>query len=276
MPTVSIGQNPVGKPAPTTVSLARNPVGKPVLGNRPTLNVAQNPIGKQLPAPAGAGTPAVPAPASTPAVQTNAAAAAPVSPLDSTYFQNLASNNLKVGNQINGWTADIGNTQTALQSALAALAYQQPRDQLKTEQAANQRGALYSSVYDQDLGNLNNSYLTKQTGDTTAAGQKIAGYNTDISGAQQGQLLYNSGQYDDAVGRATKLAAANPATGQAPAVTTNPAPVSAPLAAAIAAAANRPTVSLANNPIGKPAPPSRPTVSIAKNPIGKPVPKGKK
>jgi hypothetical protein len=153
--------------------------------------------------------------------------------LDSTYFGNLAANQLKVGGQINTLTATGQNDTTALQSALAALAYQQPRDQLKLEQGANNTGALYSSVYDQNLGNLNNTYLTKQAADTTANSQKQAAINSSIAGLQQGLGTYQLGQYDDAVARATKLAAANPATGQALA----PAPITPVVAAARAAVA---------------------------------------
>lgn len=135
------------------------------------------------------------------------------SPLDATYYANLAANQLKVGNQIAADNAQIGNLGVSLQSALAQLAYQQPRDQLALEQKANARGALYSSGYDQQLGDLNNTYLTKQTGDTADEAQKVGVLQTDISNLQAGIPIYNSQQYAAAVARAAKLAATNPALG---------------------------------------------------------------
>jgi hypothetical protein len=150
--------------------------------------------------------------------------------LDSTYFGNLAANQFRVNNQVNTLTATGQNDTTALQSALAQLAYQQPRDQLKLEEGANARGALYSSGYDQSLGDLNNTYLTKQTAATTSNAQKQAGIASQIAGLQGGIPIFNNQQYDLAVGRATKAAAANPATGQAPIKAPAPrrAPVPAP------------------------------------------------
>lgn len=187
------------------------------------------------------------APASSPVVAPGAPST-PASPLDSTYYDNLAMNQFKVGNQVNALTAAGQNDTTALQSALGQLAYQQPRDSLKLEQGANRTGGLYSSVYDQNQGNLLNSYQTRQSGLTSANAEKQAAIASQIGGLQQGIPVYDSAQYDAAVGRAAKLAAANPATGQSPGVLpAAPAPgvaPNAPTAAQIAqwvAAGSKPT-----------------------------------
>jgi hypothetical protein len=223
--------------------------------------------------------PAAPAPSPTPATQSGAGSS---SPLDSTYFNNLAANQFKVNNQLNQLSATSQNDNTALKSALDQLAYQQPRDSLKLEQGANRAGGLYSSVYDQNLGNLQNSYLTRQSAATQSNAQKQAAIQSQIAGIQGGVPIYNNEQYDAAVGRAIKNAANNPATGQAPAVSSTPtAPAPAPAASVgqqltpqqiayiNAGLKNRPVVS-AGNVFGKGGfgVPTRPVVS-AGNRTGK-------
>jgi hypothetical protein len=136
--------------------------------------------------------------------------------LDSTYYNNLAENQLKVNNSLNSLSSASQNNNTALQNALGQLAYQQPRDQLNLEEAANRRGALYSSVEGQQQGDLLNKYQTKQSGLTAANGQKQAAIAAQIQALQSGEKLYETGQYDAAVARAVKAALANPATGQTP------------------------------------------------------------
>lgn len=160
-----------------------------------------------------------PAAAGTGSAASSGSGSTAASPLDSTYFDNIAANNFKVGNQINSLTSQGQNLNTNLTNALAQLAYQQPRDNLKLEQNANKAGALYSSVYDQNLGNLNNTYQTKQSGLVDTNAQKQAQLSSEIGGLQQGIPIYNSAQYDDAVARAAKAAATNPASGQ-PAIPT--------------------------------------------------------
>ena len=162
----------------------------------------------------------------TPPKASATSTAAPSSPLDSTYYENLAANQLKVNNSINSLNATSQNDNTNLQSALAQLAYQQPRDQLATEEAANRRGALYSSVEGQQQGDLLNKYQTKRSTDTTANAQRQAAIASQIQGLQSGEKLYETGQYDAAVARAVKAALSNPATGQAPvAAAAAPAPL---------------------------------------------------
>jgi peptidoglycan hydrolase CwlO-like protein len=114
------------------------------------------------------------------------------------------------------------------------LAYQRPRDQLNLEEAANRRGALYSSVEGQQQGNLLNTYQTKQSAATQANAQKQAAIAAQIQALQSGEKLFETGQYDAAVGRASKAAAANPATGQAPVAVPAAAPAAAPAPAALA------------------------------------------
>lgn len=167
------------------------------------------------------------APTTTATPTSGGTSTGPSSPLDATYYANLAANQLKVGNQINGLTAQSQNANTALQAALGQLAYQQPRDQLRVEEAANNRGALYSSVEAQQQGNLLNQYQTKQSGLTSGNAEKQAAIAAQIAALQQGQPLYADQQYDDAVARAIKAAASNPATGQATTASSpsTPAPV---------------------------------------------------
>jgi hypothetical protein len=136
--------------------------------------------------------------------------------LDSTYYNNIAENQLKTGNSINSLNAQSQNYGTALQNTLAQLAYQQPRDQLATEEAANRRGALYSSVEGQQQGDLLNKYQTRQSNATQANAQHQAAIGSQIAALQQGVPLYEAGQYDASIARAVKAALANPATGQAP------------------------------------------------------------
>lgn len=145
-------------------------------------------------------------------------------PLDATALNNIATNTFKATNSINGLNTNIGNLQTNLASALAALAYQQPRDQLGLEQGANKNGALYSSVYNQNLGNLNHSYATRQSDLTTAEGQQEGGLRAQIAAILGGEPLYNQGQANESGQRAITAAQNNPATGQ-------PVPSTAPPAA---------------------------------------------
>jgi hypothetical protein len=270
---------------PKPIVPAPNLYGKGGLGvpTRPVvpLGGAQGkpgPLGIHSPTPAAPAAPQTPSP--TPASQT---AGSSPSPLDSTYFDNLAGNQFRVNNQLNALTATSQNDNTALQSALDQLAYQQPRDSLKLEQNANRTGGLYSSVYDQNLGNLQHSYETRQTAATTANAQKQAGIQSQIGALQGGVPIYQSQQYDAAVARAIKAAAANPATGQDQSVSTTPPAPPAPAPATSvgpqltpqqiqyinAGLANRPTVS-AGNVFGKGGfgVPTRPVVS-AGNRTGK-------
>jgi hypothetical protein len=144
----------------------------------------------------------------------------------------LAENQLKVNNSLNSLSSASQNNNTALQSALGQLAYQRPRDQLNLEEAANRRGALYSSVEGQQQGDLLNKYQTKQSGLTAANAQKQAAIAAQIQALQSGEKLYETGQYDAAVQRAIKAALANPATGQAP-IGSPAAPAAAPAATSI-------------------------------------------
>lgn len=174
--------------------------------------IPQSQIPSQLATPPAA-KPANPGQTSgTSGTTTPAAGGQPV--LDATALNNIAENQFKANNSINTLTGNIGNLRTNLQAALSQLAYQQPRDQLKLEQGANQRGALYSSAYNQDLGNVNQGYLTKQTGLTTAEGQSEGGIAGQIQAILGGIPLYNRGQATDSANRAIAAAAANPATGQ--------------------------------------------------------------
>lgn len=134
--------------------------------------------------------------------------------LDSTALGNIASNQFKVNNQINGLNQSSSNIGTNLQAALGQLAYQQPRQQLSLEQGANRQGSLYSTAYNQRLGDLNQNFLTRQNTATTNAGQRQSAIASQIQALLGGVPLYNKGQADASVQRAIAAALANPATGQ--------------------------------------------------------------
>jgi hypothetical protein len=162
-------------------------------------------------------------PASTPgAASPSATAATGGSPLDSTYYQNVADNTFKVQNAINALNLTGTNDQTALQTALAALAYQQPRDQLALEQKANQSGGLYSSVENMNQANLVHSYATKQTADQTTYQNDLAKIAAQIAADQGGIPVYNANQALLSGARAATLAQNNPGLA-APAVPPAPA-----------------------------------------------------
>jgi hypothetical protein len=208
-----------GMPKPPRLSAKPKPLGASLTGLH---NPMQHP-GASLTGLTAAQPPKQTAPTVTPPKASATTTTPAQSPLDSTYYQQIAADQLKLGNQVNGLTAQSQNDNTALQSALAQLAYQQPRDSLRLEQGANRRGALYSSAYTQDLGNLGNQYLTRQTSATTANTQKQAGIAAQIAALNQAEPITEAGDYDAAVARAVKAALANPATGQAPISTPPPA-----------------------------------------------------
>ena len=150
---------------------------------------------------------------------TAGAAGAPAAPqgpsgLDATYFANTNTNQFKVGNQINALNLKSAADTTALQSALAQLAYQQPRAQLALEQKANDTGSLYSSVYDQNLGNLNYGYLGKEGGLINNDANAQAAINAQIAALMGSIPLYDAGQAAAAASRSSNVAAKNPAVGQ--------------------------------------------------------------
>lgn len=142
-------------------------------------------------------------------------------PRDAQYYQNVADNQFKVNNQINALNLDRSNAQTALQSQLAQLAYQQPRDQLAMEQRANQAGSLYSSVEGQNQGNLAYQFAGRKGADQANEASTLDRLASQIAALQQGVPIYDQGQFLDSISRAAQAAAANPATGQgtAPPVT---------------------------------------------------------
>lgn len=136
------------------------------------------------------------------------------SPLDATYYANVAANLAKVNSQVDALGLQQNQDQTALQSTLAQLAYQQPRAELALEQRANAAGNLFSSNYGQNLGNLDYGYLGKQG----AAQSNFAGQSDTIAGKiaalQQGVPLYDDQQYAAAAARAAAAAAADKALGE--------------------------------------------------------------
>jgi hypothetical protein len=203
IPVGSLGQTPTGG---WNVSGYFNPQGKPTFAASPQVTgLAQTPTG--VPPKPPAAPPAAP-PASPPALP----------PWDATAAANSAQNRFNVNNKINGLNSQSSADTLALQNALAQLSYQEPRDQLRLEQGANNRGALYSSVYNQNLGDLNKGYVDKQDAATSNNTQQQASIASQIQALLGGEPLYDQGQSAAAAQRAIAAAAANPATGQAPAV----------------------------------------------------------
>ena len=191
------------------------PIGSTI--NYPLANVA---AGK----PAVPTAPATPAPAPAPTPAAPAAPQAP--PLDSTYYQNVADNWARIGTSIGALNLQGTQDQTALQTALAALAYQQPRDQLAAEQAANRGGGLYSSVENLNQANLAHAYATKNIAANTTYTNAIDRLAGQIAGLNQGGTQYEHEQ-QTASGQRAVTAAANapaPAAPAAPKATAAPKP----------------------------------------------------
>jgi hypothetical protein len=132
-----------------------------------------------------------------------------------------------VGNSINSINLGIGQQQGALQATLNQLAYQQPRDQLALEERANAGGGLYSSVYNQNLGNLNFKYATNQNNAQTKYNNYYNTAEGRINALLDAQKAYDSAQALASTGRLAAAAAANPAEAappQAPTPASPPAP----------------------------------------------------
>ena len=160
-----------------------------------------------------AGSPPPPVPSATTAAPA-AAPAATGSPLDSTYYQNVAANNLKLGQSIAALNLQQSQGRTAEQTALGNIAYAQPRADLAAEQRANAGGGLYSSVYDQNLGTLNQGYQNQRTAATTNYQNLVDRIAGQISAQQANTGLQNTGEAAASTQRAATAAAANPALGQ--------------------------------------------------------------
>ena len=156
--------------------------------------------------------PTVPQPPGSPLASPAAPAAPPKAPpRDSTYYQNVADNQARIGNQINALNLQGTQDQTALQTALAALAYQQPRDQLAAEQAANRGGGLYSSVENLNQANLAHAYATRIDAANTTYSNEISRLAAQIAGLQGGETQYEHEQQTASGQRAATLAANAPA-----------------------------------------------------------------
>lgn len=155
-------------------------------------------------------------PSTHPAPPPGAPPAAPPGPtFDSTALANIAANQFRVNNQLNALNQTSAMDQTALQQALAALSYQQPRDSLALEEAANRRGALFSSVYGQQLGDLTHKYSTREMQAKQATANKLAAIASQIAALRGGVSIYNEGQAAAAAQRAAQAAAKDPASGEA-------------------------------------------------------------
>lgn len=168
-----------------------------------------------------------PAPAPVPTGTTGTAGTAG-NELDAAYYNNVAANNVKVGNSINSINLGIGQQQGALQATLNQLVYQQPRDQLALEERANAGGGLYSSVYNQNLGNLNFKYATNQSNAQTKYNNYYNTAEGRINALLDAQKAYDSAQALASTGRLAAAAASNPAEAAPPAPPQAPTPASPP------------------------------------------------
>jgi hypothetical protein len=145
-------------------------------------------------------------------------------PWDATAASNSASHLFDVNSKVAGLQQQEGYNNTALQAALGSLAYAEPRAELAAGENANRRGALFSSVYGQQLGDLINQYQGKQQGLTAQNTEKNAALDSQIAALLGGVPLYDAQQSADAGVRLSQQAANNPSV---PTSTPPPAPKSA-------------------------------------------------
>jgi hypothetical protein len=206
--------------------VATNPFWSQAIGKSWDPAAQKPPKPRPAPRPAAPMTPGqTPGTSATTAPQPSPTASQP-SPLDSSYYANVASNQAKIDSQLNALNLQSSQGQTALQAALGNLTYQQPRDQLSLMQNANRGGSLYSTVYQGNLGNLNRTYLQRQTGLQQTYEQQQAARNAQAQSLLAGIPLFNDQEAAASAQRLIAQAQANPATGQVPVA---PAASSAPL-----------------------------------------------
>ena len=188
-----------------------------------------------LPKPPAAPRAVVPKPPQAPAQPAAQSVTAPPapSPLDSTYFANIAANQFKVNNQINALNQASAYGRTDLANNIEQLQQKEPLDQLAAQVAANRRGALFSTVLGQQLGQIDKGYLTREAGLQDAFTRQEAARQSQIQGLEGGLPLFEAAQAAAAAERASALAQKNPATGES----------AAPLTPSKAAAAQWPAVS---------------------------------
>lgn len=171
----------------------------------PTRGHVGKPIPQGWPHPGAPGAPGTPG-------------AAPGLPgyLDSTYYGNVNQNEFNVNNKINALQLRDAIGSSNLQGTLGQLAYQQPRAELSLEQGANRGGGLYSSVYSQNLGNLNTGYADRASAAQSAYAGQLAQDASQIAGLQGGIPLFNDQQAAAAAQRASLQAQKNPASAETP------------------------------------------------------------
>jgi hypothetical protein len=157
-----------------------------------------------------------------------------VAPLDATALANIANYIFKANQSL----ALLGNTDTqanaAYESTQAALAHQQPLDQLKLETAANSRGGLYSSAYGQQNANLGYAYATKLGSAQQKLASTLATDQLKQAGIEGGIPTYEQQQGAASASRLAALAAKAPLQAPVP-KKASPAPKKAsPAKAAVA------------------------------------------
>lgn len=190
-------------PGPKSIA-ARAIAAHPAWGTTPkgqSLPVTSGLKGQSLPAANKVAT----QPAATHAAATTTAAAtqtAAASPLDSTYYGNVAQNQFNANNKINQLNLTGAQDQTALTQALAALSYQQPRDQLHLMQHANAQGGLYSSQEGMNQGDLVHQYTVKQTAAQERYQAQRDAIDAQIQAIRGNLQFYQNSQYNAAVARA--------------------------------------------------------------------------
>jgi hypothetical protein len=148
--------------------------------------------------------------------------------LDATYFSNVNQNLFNTQNRINALNQQSAASTTALQNALGNLAYSQPRQSLALEQAANRRGALLTTPYQQSAADLGVQQYNARQGQITADASRQASIKAQIDALNQGIPLYNQGQAAASAARVIAAMQANPATGQGGIPTEVPKPADPP------------------------------------------------
>jgi hypothetical protein len=137
----------------------------------------------------------------------------PPNPLDSTYFQNVGANDAATGTKIAGLQHQQANLNTDLGTTLAGYAHQQPLDTLAAQIAANRTGGLSSDSLLQHLGNIGYTYTQNRNAAQSRRDTAFGSLADQIAAAGDAGRIYDTGQYGEAVGRASTAAQNNPAIG---------------------------------------------------------------
>lgn len=161
LPGAPVTQVPVGSSGGVSVT------GKPVTPTPPTASA---------PVPYSPGTPG------TPGVTTTTKA----SPLDSTYYIELAAATAAANAKINGYQTNIDYGRTSLANSLQQMAYNQGQSVDTAQRNENTRGGFAQGALGGTIGQINHAALAQQAGATLSSAQREASWQSAITGAQNG------------------------------------------------------------------------------------------